>query len=125
MPNVLLDDRTHEKLRVVAGVLGLTEAQAVGELIRRLEPRSSAGDDLRMAIHAVYKGARVEGLFDPKTNAVEITTGSLAGQRFVRPSPAAVAVVRSIDPAVSPARNGWNFWLITDTGAVLQSARRT
>lgn len=123
---VVLDEATHEKLRLVAGALDVSESEAVSELLRRLDvSRSSApAPNGGVAIHAVYRGERVDALFEPATGAVQITSGPLQGERFVKPSPAAVAVVRLIAPSVSPYRNGWTFWVVNATAQPIQSLRR-
>ena len=71
----------------------------------------------------MYAGARMEATFDPRTRVVAITGGPLSGCSFTSPSGARAAVVRLLNPSVSPIGNGWHFWVITDTGARLHTLR--
>jgi predicted CopG family antitoxin len=104
---------------------------SASDVIRRLlgEFRSAEDDDAgaeseHIAVHAVYAGSRTEGLYDPATMSLTITTGPLAGRTYTRPSGAAVALVAALSPGVNPSRNGWSFWVISKTGQRLQSIRR-
>lgn len=124
MPNVTLDKKTHDSLRLVAAALGVTESNAVGELLRRLADSTPSGNDGGVPIHVVYKGVRTEARFTPATGVVEVVVGPLAGKRFTSPSRAAIEVVRAINPSVSPNRNGWGFWLVTGTGQALHTIRQ-
>ena len=126
-PTINLDTSTYERLTLVAATLGVSDSEAVAELLRRLatpratEPHDGDGDGV--AIHVVYNGARVEGTFDPSTKSVTITTGPLAGKLFKSPSAAAIAVVSHLNPDVHPNRNGWSFWFVSATNQVLQTIR--
>lgn len=127
MPNVLLDTATHDRLRLVAATLGVNESDAVAELLRRLtksSPAATAPDSGKVPIHVVYKGTRIDAEFDPSTEGVTIMTSPLDGKSFNSPSRAAIEVVRVLNPDVHPNRNGWNFWLVSSTGALLQTIRR-
>jgi hypothetical protein len=127
VPTVTLANDTHDRLRLVAAALGVSEADAIDELLRRLTATGTATavtDDGRVAIHVVYKGQRIEAEFDPQTESVAIASGPLAGKNFTSPSRAAIEVVRSINPKVHPNRNGWGFWIVSATGHELQSLRR-
>ncbi|MFE9941722.1 GmrSD restriction endonuclease domain-containing protein [Streptomyces hirsutus] len=73
-------------------------------------------------VHAVYDGRRVNGYYDPSSRTVTIPSGPGRGE-YESPSGAAVAVVRALNPHVSPHRNGWSFWIVTATGEFLQSIR--
>ncbi|MEU1007683.1 hypothetical protein [Streptomyces sp. NPDC005890] len=73
-------------------------------------------------IHAVYESHRATALYDPVSRTVTIPSGPGRGQ-YDTPSGAAVAVVRALNPQVNPNRNGWSFWTVTATGALLQSIR--
>jgi hypothetical protein len=74
-------------------------------------------------IHAVYGGVRTDGVYDPATTAVTITSGPLAGATYSRPSGAAIAVVQLSNRTVNPNRNGWSFWIVSSTGERLQTIR--
>jgi len=130
---IQLDTVTHDRLRLVAGALGKTEADTVAHLLDRLAgaaqqlpppPPAPQPDENVVALHTVYKGERVEATFDRSTQAVTITSGRLAGTTYDKPSPAARAVVALVDPRVNPHRNGWEFWIVSATGQTLQSIRR-
>lgn len=75
-------------------------------------------------IFVVYKGHRIEAELAQETDAVTITSGALASSTYASPSSAARAVVGLISPEVNPERNGWEFWLVADTGATIQTIRR-
>jgi hypothetical protein len=123
--SVVLDNKTHEQLRLLSAAWSLDENDAIAELIRRLGGTYPGSDSStrEVPIHVVYKGHRVEAEFDRSRGSIVIKTGPLAGQAFVAPSPAARAVVGSIDPSVNPHRNGWQFWIVTSTERTLQSIR--
>lgn len=73
-------------------------------------------------IHAIYDGRQVSGYYDPSSRTVTIPSGPGRGE-YESPSGAAVALVRALNPHVSPQRNGWSFWIVTATGQLLQSIR--
>lgn len=127
MPTVVLDVETHERLALVAAALGVSDAKAVDVLLRRLAaapPTTATATEGAVAIHVVYKGVRFDAEFDPATEAVKILTDPLADQRFTSPSRAAIEVVSQVNPSVNPNRNGWGFWVVTESGALLQALRR-
>lgn len=133
MPTLELNPETYARLALLARAWGVTPAIATGRLIDEFAdgasrgptdpPRSPAKAGERVEIHFEYRGERVEGLFDPRTHAVEVTRGPGVGQHFRSPSSAAVAAVTALNPTVSPNRNGWSTWRISDTGELLQSLR--
>ncbi|WP_327712488.1 hypothetical protein OG912_33095 [Streptomyces sp. NBC_00464] len=73
-------------------------------------------------LHAVYEGRRTTAYYDPPSHTVTIPSGPGRGV-YESPSGAAVAMVRALNPHVNPNRNGWSFWTVTTTGALLQSIR--
>ncbi|MFE7535297.1 DUF262 domain-containing protein [Streptomyces rhizosphaericola] len=73
-------------------------------------------------LHAVYEGRRITAYYDPPSRTVTIPSGPGRGV-YESPSGAAVAMVRALNPQVNPNRNGWSFWTVTTTGALLQSIR--
>lgn len=87
-------------------------------------PDSSDVAEHRVPIHVDYQGQRVEATFDPDSEAVVVLSDPLRGRSFASPSGAAVEIVRRLNPDVSPNRNGWNFWIVTATGAPLSSIRQ-
>jgi len=128
MPIIDLSTADDQRLRLVAAALGVTPAAAVGVLLDRLAQQSvvaasAAANDGAVPIHVVYRGTRIEAEFDPATKGVTITSAPLAGKRFNSPSRAAIEVVRTLNPSVHPNRNGWGFWVVTETGQELQSIR--
>ena len=127
MGTIELDDATHSRLQLVAGAMNVTEAQAVAALMDRLTPPkpgsagSVAADDV--PVHFEYRGQRAEGLYHRTTKGLTITGGPGAGKTYVKPSPAAFAVVSEVAPDVDAHRNGWREWTVTATGQPLQSIR--
>ncbi|MFG1921741.1 hypothetical protein [Cryptosporangium sp. NPDC048952] len=83
----------------------------------------SAPPTTGVAIYATYQGERVEGLFDPATAGLTVTSGALAGTWFGSPSGAAKAVVANLKPGVTPNRSGYDFWFVASTGKTLASIR--
>lgn len=73
-------------------------------------------------LHAVYEGRRTTAYYDPPSRTVTIPSGPGRGV-YESPSGAAVATVQALNPHVNPNRNGWSFWTVTATGALLQSIR--
>jgi hypothetical protein len=105
-----------------------------GEVVERLltEFKQSLGDGAKrtdstedgIPIHLLYRGAKVEAVFDRGTQAVTVKSGSLAGHRYRSPSGAAVAVIASLNPDVKPNRNGWGTWVISGSGNLLHTLRK-
>lgn len=127
MGKIDLTEPTHDQLRLLAAAWGKDEGGAVAELIRRLggerfAPKPEVKGDV-VPIHFEYRGVRVEAEYDRKSQRVTITTGEPAGKTYLKPSPAARAVVASVAPEVNPHRNGWAHWIVTETGEPLQSIR--
>ncbi len=124
MQQIEVSDETYRRLALLAAPWHTTVGDAVARLIADLITRdANAEDRTTVAVHGVYAGTRVAATFDPATHVVTITSGPLAGRSFTTPSGARAAVVRLLNPSVSPVGNGWNFWIITDTGARLRTLR--
>ena len=147
MPSVELDDRTYDRVRAIAAVLAMSECRAISHLIDQLESRNQQGpptpppasmpgggefQDLltgdsgphrHVDVHMEYKGHVVRGRYDRATQRIVIDSEPLSGATFDRPSPAARAVVESIDTGVTSNRNGWRTWIVSGTGELLQSIR--
>src|SRR4051812_39621448 len=118
MGDVTISQHVHERIALLALAWGISEGEVVKRLLDDFQEsgqRRQEMTDGRVNVHAVYEGSRTEGVFDPLSGALEITSGPLAGQRFKSPSGAAVAVVQATNPGVNPNRNGWSFWVRTDT----------
>lgn len=93
---------------------------------RRTQPPPAKADvptDEGVPIHVDYQGSRINALFDPATEHVTLLSEPFGGRDFRSPSGAATEVVRALNPDVTPARNGWGFWVVSDTGEFLQSIR--
>ena len=122
---LILDPTTHDRLRLVAAALGVSESEAVAELLRRLaEPSAAtAADPGKVPIHVVYKGTRIDAEYDRVTQGVTLLTEPLAGKSFTSPSRAAIEVIRLLNPSVNPNRNGWGFWTVDVTGGLLNTIR--
>ncbi|MGW4321110.1 hypothetical protein ACWEMW_18240 [Streptomyces sp. NPDC004684] len=122
-----LDEHTHGKVVFAARVMGCTPS----DVVRRLVESWSTAEEVDretdgVRVHAVYRGARIEGLFDTATRTLTITGGPGAGQTFPSPSAAAMAVIQAVNPDRStPNANGWSFWRVTRSGQELKSLRRT
>ena len=130
MPNLELDVATSDRLALVAGARGTTPALAVGFLLDQLSAKAvgqsratPARLDEKVDVHVVYRNHRVEGVYDRTTQSVTITSDPWAGEIFKKPSPAMSAVVENVAPGISSSGNGWNFWVVTATGKLLQSIR--
>lgn len=76
-----------------------------------------------IAIFKVYKGHRIEGMFNPATHEIRLTTEPWANKYFSSPTAAAVAVVGhySGDLRESNNTNGRMFWRLRETGENLRS----
>jgi hypothetical protein len=121
-------DGTARKIRLAASLSGMTEGEIVARAIARLMDGSATSTTPEPAtklvpIHAIYEGQLIEALYDPATHRIDVTSGACDGSSYKSPSMAARAVVTAMNPNVSPHRNGWSFWRVTDGGAFLQAIR--
>lgn len=132
MSSILVDREVEQQLRLLARAWGSSTGEAVRRVLAAFgsvccNPTDAHdGDAVRDAIpiHAGYQGIRIDAAFDAQTQGVKVLSGPLAGHTYKSPSGAAVAVVRTVNPAIHPNRNGWGFWLVSDTGAELESLRK-
>jgi hypothetical protein len=127
MPTISLTAGTAERLRLLSRAWSVTEDDAVSRLLDEFtggqdEPTTKALNRA-VSVHAIYEGERILGRFQPESGKVEIDSAPCAGRSFRTPSGAAIAVVQAMNPRVNPNRNGWSFWIVTDTGKTLQSLR--
>ncbi|MFE2269826.1 hypothetical protein ACFXB4_11345 [Streptomyces lavendulae] len=124
MPTIELNELTHSKVVFAARVMGCTPSEVVSRLV---ESWSSAeeldAEPEEVRVHAVYRGERVSGFFDPATRTLTVTAGPGAGTHS-SPSAAAMAAIHAINPDRNPSVNGWSFWRVTRTGEELKSLRR-
>ena len=128
MRTVELPETIHDDLELLARAWGTSIDHVIERLLRhfrRDELATPARDDGPggVPVHAIYEGVRIEGRFDPATQAITITDGPLVGRRFKSPSGAAVAVVRFLKPEIRGERNGWSFWVVSASGERLQKIR--
>lgn len=131
MPTIELEQPTFDAIDLAARITGMSHSQVVDRLVRQsrstsgpLVPPTAGADDPAVDVHADYEGHRTGAHFHQLTNRVDIVDGPLAGQSFKSPSSAARAVVAHYKPGVSPQRNGWTFWMLSDgSGRFLQSVR--
>ncbi|MER7789570.1 hypothetical protein [Streptomyces sp. NPDC097640] len=126
-----VDDETYKKIVFAARMMGCTPS----EVVRRLVDASStelgtaaakpSADLHSVAVHALYRGQRVEATFDRNTRGVTITDGPHTGTTYPTPSAAASAVVQALNPDRNPNTNGWSFWRLTSNGDELKALRRS
>lgn len=127
MGQVTLSKTVHDQVSLLSRAWGLTEGGAIERLLEEFQ--AGGAEDDRPAgidgvpIHVLYQGSKTEAVFEPTTRRVTVMTGPLAGQSWKSPSGAAVAVVRKANPTIRAERNGWRFWVVTATGATLESLR--
>ncbi len=135
METVELSNESYNDLSLLAQAWGVDHSGAVDRLIAAFRTggsapkmRSAAATARpvadRVEVYADYGGVRVTGEYDPRTQAIRITSGIKNRRTFKSPSGAAIAVVSELNPTVDPNRNGWSFWNVADTGEILQSIRR-
>ena len=87
----------------------------------RNAPAADDGDEVR--IHALYGGQRADGIYHRSTKCIDIVSGPGAGIAGLKPSPATAEVIKAVNPEVSPSRNGWTFWLVSQNDRALQTIR--
>lgn len=130
METLMLPASIRREVALLAGAWQVSEGEAVGRLVDHfrattIQPdrNTAAIPEQAIAVHATYQGQRVEGLFFPATKRLEVTSGQRAGRTYKSPSGAARAVITAINPHVTPNRDGWTFWIVAETGKLLQTLR--
>jgi hypothetical protein len=126
MQQITVSDATHGQVTLLARAWAISEGEVVDRLLmnfRSAETGSTSPSAQQVAVHAIYAGVRTEGMYDRVSQSLTITSGSLAGKTFSKPSGAAVALVSVLRPGVHPNRNGWSFWVDTSSGRRLQAMR--
>ncbi|MFE2046536.1 hypothetical protein ACFXAZ_37640 [Streptomyces sp. NPDC059477] len=126
--SIPVDDATYSQVILLARAWNVAPGEAVRRLVEHFQqpepsPRAASEDEPGVAVHAVYNGERAEGRYDPVTQALTVIEGPGTGH-YRTPSGAASAVLQAVNPRVKPNRNGWGFWTVTETGALLQTLRR-
>lgn len=130
MKAIEVDEQTHGKLTFAARVMGCTPSEVVRRLVESWSTAEDAAqgqgeDPVGVRVHAVYRGQRSGGLFNPATRMLSVTDGPGAGTAYASPSAAAMAVVKAINPDRHPNTNGWSFWRVTQSGNELKTLRGT
>ena len=127
MFSLTVNKRTYDRVTDLAHAWSITEDATITRLIDFWKDRSgsSASREDEVSVHALYGGQRAEGTYHPGTGRIDIISGPGAGMTGLKPSPAAIEVVKAVNPKVSPNRNGWSFWIVDATGEWLQSLRGT
>lgn len=122
MPEITVSAETDRQLSLLASWDGTSKGEVVARLLANLSKTETRSDDT-VAVHKVYEKERIEGLYDPSSSTLTITSSPWSGEVFSKPSSAAIAVVQHFKPEANPNRNGWDFWRVTETGAPLQTLR--
>lgn len=122
MPEINVSAETDHQLSLLASWEGTSKGEVVARLLTNLSKSQTRSDDT-VAVHKVYERERIEGIYDPPSSTLTITSAPWSGEVFSKPSSAAIAVVQHFKPDANPNRNGWDFWRVTETGAPLQSLR--
>jgi len=125
MSAIELDDQTYGKVLFAARLMGCSPAEVIRRLVDSWSTAEDSGDQSEhVAVHAVYRGRRAEGAFDPATRTLTVTSGPGEGTSYSSPSAAAMAVIQALNPDRSPNANGWTFWRVTSSGEDLKALRR-
>lgn len=128
MGQITVSKAVHDQVQLLGRAWALADGAVIERLLMEFQasdhrgstPTLEAGE---VPIYAIYQGSKTEGMFEPDTRRLRITTGPLAGQTWKSPSGAAVAVVRRANPTIRAERNGWGFWIVAATGEALVSLR--
>src|SRR4051812_6864327 len=129
MRQLSVDEETYDMLAFAARISGTSVQEIVTRLVREHtcgsgpeagsvvsqrgeEAAAGSLDPAReAAVYVVYRGRRVEGVFDIRTGQLRITTDPLPGRTFNSSSAAAIAVVEKLNPGREhPNTNGRTFW---------------
>jgi hypothetical protein len=133
MPHIEIDQQTDDYLSLAARVAGISKGQVVAQLIAFTRSGSADVDSPRasqeapglrtVGIHADYEGHRTSAVFVRGLGRIDIIDGPLIGRSYKTPSEAAREIVATYNPNVTSNRNGWTFFVVSDTGAPLQTIR--
>ncbi len=133
MPQIEVDPQTDDYLTFAARIAGISKGQVVAHLVVLAKtgfaeivspgPSREPPGLRTVAIHADYEGHRTNAIFVRGLGRIEIADGPLAGRSFKTPSEAAREIVATYNPNVSANRNGWTFWVISESNAPLQTIR--
>jgi hypothetical protein len=126
MPTLTVSIRTHDRITDLARAWGISDDAVIIRLIESWKAAGTATGDGHIPVHAIYRGQRAEGVYNPDSGRIDLTSGPATGTDL-KPSPAAGEVIRAVQAGrgytVRGSRNGWQFWLITATGEALQTIR--
>jgi hypothetical protein len=126
MKTIDVDDETHSKVVFAARLMNCSPSEVIRRLVVSWSTaEESGGPQEGVAVHAIYRSQRVEGVFDPAARTLTVTSGPHAGTSYPSPSAAAMAVIQALNPDRSPNANGWTFWRVTRSGEELKSLRRS
>ena len=130
MSNIDTSVAVRREVELLSAAWGISPGEAVGRLVDHYHATYSHRTtgttelaDADVAVHRVYRGVRIEGVYHQTTRSLTVTSEPLYGRTFTSPSGARAAVVSAINPAVAPNGSGWGFWIITATGKTLASIR--
>lgn len=138
MESISISARAKRELSIASKLSGQSIAQIVDRLLdlhatAEGEPENqegmgsvTAGGD-PVPIVGKYKGREVSALFDVNSQRVTILDGlpTALPRELGSPSQAAIEVVRLLNPhRLRPETNGWRFWVVRETGALLDSVRK-
>jgi hypothetical protein len=126
MPTLTVSTRTHDRITDLARAWGISDDAVIIRLIESWKTAGPAASDSHIPVYAIYRGQRAEGVYNPDTGRIDLTSGPATGTNL-KPSPAAGEVIRAVQAArgytVRGSRNGWQFWLITATNEALETIR--
>jgi hypothetical protein len=127
LSNLEVAESTAEQIKLLQRAWNASADQVLRRLLDAFMntepmPRGEAVHEVR--VRCLYEGVWTEGVFEPSSERLLITSGPLKGRQFRSPSGAAAAIVRDLKPGVQPNRNGWTFWTVADSGNLLQTVRQ-
>ena len=125
MASIEVSQPTYNRLTDLARAWEISEDATIVRLIdswKQAGPRTADRVD-EVPVHALYGGRRAEGIYHPSTGRIDIVSGVAAGKTGLKPSAAAAEVVKVVNPKVNPSRNGWSFWIVNQSGQILQMLR--
>ncbi|MFF4370399.1 hypothetical protein [Streptomyces sp. NPDC001594] len=134
---IAVDRPTYDRIELLSLAWEVSPGETVRRLLDRFQqqgpgqeqeqpsaPAPAAPPLGTVPVHAVYAATRTSGFYDPLTENLTIPAGMPGAGHYKTPSGAAAAVLQALKPTVKPNRNGWGFWVVDETGELLQSIRR-
>ncbi|MEV8515898.1 hypothetical protein [Dactylosporangium sp. NPDC051484] len=120
MPTIDVHDHTFVKLQPLADAWGLAHGEMIDLLIDNLISWTDT-----VAVHTHLGGTRVEATFFPAGGELRITSGFWAGTHCGNPSQARDALLSTAPAEQRTPGDGWDFWIVTNTGEPLRSLHDT